>query len=148
MNKKIVSVLIFAILSIMALTSCSGKEEVNEKESEKVQAVENVEKENAHNEEKNIIEEKVYKPTFMYFVTNKDYEDTKKIIEKLENEYKQKVVFEIKNIDKEPEIKNNFPVEGKTPALIMLNTNNDISAFEFKCSDYKKLKSCIDIALN
>ena len=44
-------------------------------------------------------------------------------------------------LTKNPEALENFSlVKDQTPALIMLDTSNNISAIEFKCSDKDKLK--------
>ena len=90
------------------------------------------------------------KPTFMYFVTNADLEnaDTKQVLADLQAEYKDRVVFDIKNIDEDPTILESFAlVNGQTPALIMLNTTNDICQFLFKSNDKAQLKAAIDGAL-
>ena len=51
-------------------------------------------------------------------------------------------------LTKNPEALENFSlVKDQTPALIMLDTSNNISAIEFKCSDKDKLKTDIDNAL-
>lgn len=94
-------------------------------------------------------EKKVYTPTFMYFISNSDadFEKTNEVIEKLKKEYGEKVVFDIRNVDEDPSQLDNFPVEGQTPALIMLNTNNDISNFLFQNGNYDELKAAIDAAL-
>lgn len=93
---------------------------------------------------------KVYTPTFMYFVAYSDenYSQTQKMLDTLMKEYSDRVTFDIINIDDNPEAKENFPVDRQTPALIMLNTSNDISAFEFKCDDKATLISDIENALN
>ncbi len=93
--------------------------------------------------------EKVYTPTFMYFVSGSDegFENTNKVIEELKKEYDGKVTFDVRNIDEDKEAAENFPVEGNTPLLIMLNTKNDMSAFNPKCSDKDMLKQAIEIAL-
>lgn len=89
-------------------------------------------------------------PTFMYFVSNSDenFDETNAMIEELKGEYDGKVNFDIVNIDENPEAATNFPVKDQTPALIMLNTNNDISAMEFKCSDKATLTEDIETALS
>lgn len=94
-------------------------------------------------------EEKIYTPTFMYFISAKDdnYEETNKVIEKLKKEYDGKIVFDIKNVDEDPSLLENFPVKDNTPALIMLNKKNDISNFLFKNGNYDDLKAAIDAAL-
>ncbi len=88
------------------------------------------------------------KPTFMYFYTNADTETVDPIIEELKDEYGKKVTFSLVNVDENPEALKNFElVSGNTPALIMLNTDNDISKFEFKCTDKDTLKADIEDAL-
>lgn len=89
-------------------------------------------------------------PTFMYFVSKSDadYAAGLSAVESLKKEYSDKVKFEIADIDEKPELKDNFQlVVGQTPALIMLNTSNDISALEFKCTDTDTLKKDIENAL-
>ncbi len=89
-------------------------------------------------------------PTFMYFVSKSDadYAAGLSAVESLKKEYGDKVKFEIADIDEKPELKDNFQlVVGQTPALIMLNTSNDISALEFKCTDTDTLKKDIENAL-
>ncbi len=95
-------------------------------------------------------EEKVYTPTFMYFVSKSDadYDKAMTAVKELQGEYGDKVKFDIVDVDEKPEAKENFQmVDGNTPFLIMLNTNNDISAFEFKCADKEKLAADIENAL-
>ncbi len=92
-------------------------------------------------------EEEKFTPTFMYFIEDADVKNTKDVLERLEKEYEGKVVFDIRNVSEDPELLDNFPVEGATPALIMLNTKNDISAFLFKNSNYEELKAEIEKAL-
>lgn len=95
-------------------------------------------------------DEKVYTPTFMYFISSSDEnaDETLKMLDEFKKKYDGKVNFDIRNIDEDKESAKNFPVEGQTPALIMLNTKNDICAFEFKCSDKSKLEADIENALN
>ena len=91
-------------------------------------------------------EETVKKPTFMYFVTNDDLNS--EVIEKLKNEFGEKVTFDIKNVDEDAEVLENFSiVNGNTPALIMLNKDADISNFLFKTKDYETLKKAIEQTL-
>ena len=92
----------------------------------------------------------VYTPTFMYFVSGSDanYDEAMEVVDELESEYDGKITFDIHNIDETPEDKDNFPVDGMTPALIMLNVENDISAMEFMCADKETLKNDIENALN
>lgn len=79
-------------------------------------------------------------PTFMYFVSKKDadHEKTMEIVEELKKKYKGKVNFDITDIDENPEAKENFPVEGQTPMLIMLDTSNNISMMPQKITEDRK----------
>lgn len=94
-------------------------------------------------------EEAKVTPTFMYFISESDdgYEQTKAMLKELQSEYGDRVNFDIVNVDENPDAKKNFPVDGQTPALIMLNTSNDISGLEFKCSDKERLVKDIENAL-
>lgn len=93
--------------------------------------------------------EKVYTPTFMYFVSKSDegYDATMVMLEELKKEFDGKVKFDIRNIDDDPEAVKNFPVENNTPTLIMLNTKNDISNILFKTKDKDKLTAAITAAM-
>lgn len=158
----IIAILIVGIVSVFLLGNRDGQTENNEYNQEITsgQSEGNIEQETAEQEskepedkdneilteEETTAENKVYVPTFMYFVTNTDEKDTKEAVNKLKKEYQDNVTFDIVNVDENPDAKNNFPVEGNTPMLIMLNTNNDISAFEPKCSDYNVLKKHIENA--
>ena len=89
------------------------------------------------------------KPIFMYFVTNKDLEDkiTKETLSDLQEEYKDRVIFEIRNADEDKTLYDNFPIEGAMPMLIMQKKGGDISNFLFKTNDYQSLKAAIDATL-
>lgn len=153
----VVAVLVIVLAGIVIYNVSSGGSEqpinnsVADNQEQSANNSENNEQtDNTADNEGAVEEEKVYTPTFMYFVSNSDtdFEKTTAMLDELKKEYGDKITFEIKNIDDEPELKDNFPVEGQTPALIMLNTSNDISAFEFQCSDKDKLIECIKNALN
>lgn len=89
------------------------------------------------------------KPTFMYFHTNAETETVTSVLNELQEEYGKKVTFNIVNVDENPEALENFAlVSGNTPALIMLDSNNDISTFEFKCAEKDTLKADIEAALS
>ena len=141
----VVALLVIVLAGIVIYNVSSGGSEQPINNS-----VNNEQTDNTANNEGAVEEEKVYTPTFMYFVSNSDadFEKTAAMLDELKKEYGDKITFEIKNIDDEPELKDNFPVEGQTPALIMLNTSNDISAFEFQSRDKDKLIECIKNALN
>lgn len=89
-------------------------------------------------------------PTFMYFVSNGDeaFDKTNEMIEELKKEYDGDVNFNLINIDEDTEAAKNFPVAGNTPMLIMLNTDNDISAMAPKCNSKTELTEYIEAALN
>jgi len=89
------------------------------------------------------------KPIFMYFVTNSDLANktTKEVIDKLQKEYKDKVIFEIRNADEDPTLYDNFPIDGAMPMLIMQKKGGDISTFLFSNNDYAQLKAAIDQTL-
>ncbi len=98
----------------------------------------------------NTADENKVEPTFMYFVSKSDatYEEEIKAVESLKEKYDGKVVFDIKDVDEDPDSLKSFPmVEGNTPFLIMLDTNNDLCAFEPSMSDKKELAKVIDEAL-
>ncbi|MDD6483318.1 MAG: hypothetical protein PUF72_01915 [Clostridiales bacterium] len=89
-------------------------------------------------------------PTFKYFVSgaDADYDKTMKTIEALKSEYKDRVIFDIVNVDEDPQALENFAmVKDNTPYLIMLNTTNDICALRPKINSQKELKVEIDNAL-
>lgn len=135
MKNKGLSAVVIAILASVVIIAAVVKPNVN--------------RQSVQNEKPATTEsgEIVGKPTFMYFVTNDDLNDktTKAVIAKLECEFGQKVIFGIRNVDADKSILDNFPlVKDNTPALIMLKSNNDISAFLFKTNDYEKLKEAIE----
>lgn len=89
-------------------------------------------------------------PTFMYFVTNGDLADeqVKAMLDTLQKEYADKVNFDIKNVDEDPTLLERFSfVENQTPALIMLNTTNDICDIKLKNSDIEIFRTVIGGAL-
>ena len=130
-----------------AESTTKAEKKTDEKTAEKAAPAE--EKTVNQSAEKSEPAEKVT-PTFMYFVSKSDadYAAGLSAVESLKKEYGDKVKFEIADIDEKPELKDNFQlVVGQTPALIMLNTSNDISALEFKCTDTDTLKKDIENAL-
>lgn len=130
-----------------AESTTKAEKKIDEKTAEKAAPAE--EKAVNQSAEKSEPAEKVT-PTFMYFVSKSDadYAAGLSAVESLKKEYGDKVKFEIADIDEKPELKDNFQlVVGQTPALIMLNTSNDISALEFKCTDTDTLKKDIENAL-
>ena len=134
--KKILVLGLVAImsLSLISMTGCKK----NNENTDELQIVESVDDDG-----------KRYTPTFMYFVSgaDADFDKAMEVVVELKAEYGEKIKFDIHNIDETPEDKENFPVDGMTPALIMLDTKNNISAMEFKCTDIEKLKNDIDMAL-
>lgn len=87
-------------------------------------------------------------PIFMYFVSKSDegYTDYMAMTDELKSEYDGRVEFQIIDVDEDPDAKNNFPVEGNTPLLIMNNHDNNITAIEFRCTDKETLKKDIEAA--
>lgn len=98
------------------------------------------------------------KPTFMYFVAKSDaaYDAAIAVAKELENEYGDRVKFMIQDVDENPELKERYminqedsPLPMKTPTLIMLDVNNDISTMGLsECTDKQTLKDAIEKALN
>lgn len=100
--------------------------------------------------ENTAVADKVYTPTFMYFVEKSDenYDEYMAVVEELKAEYDGKVNFDIVDITEDPEATKNFPVTSETtPFLIMLNTENNPSAIEMSCTDKEQLKADIEAAL-
>lgn len=125
-KKKIIAALMAGMLAVMGLAGCGDKQTSEPQQAEKVT------------------------PTFMYFVSEKDadFDVTNEMLAELQDKYADEIKFNIINIDTDTEALKNFPlVDGNTPSLIMLNTSNDISAMEFKCSDKSKLEADIKNAL-
>lgn len=109
-----------------------------------------VNRQSVQNEEKTVMTEtgvEVNKPTFMYFVTNKEEKETAEVIKKLEDEFGSRVIFQIKNISKDKKLVDSFPVKDNTPALIMMDSNGDIAGILFKTAEYEKLKAAIESTL-
>ena len=90
------------------------------------------------------------KPTFIYFVSKNDetYDAEMALVEKLKNTYGSEVNFDIRDVDQDATIAENFAfVPGNTPPLIMLNTSNDISSMQMKCVDETILVNEIEKAM-
>lgn len=102
-------------------------------------------------EQSKTVEEKVYTPTFMMFVTKDDegYDDYMAVIEEVKAEYEGRVNFDITDIEEESEAKENFGdiIALGTPTLIMLNTKNEPCAFVGKCVDKQQMTETIEAAL-
>lgn len=130
-KKKIVALAMAAVMAVGMVTGC-GSTKDSSTDTAQTESTEKV------------------TPTFMYFVANADenFDATNTMYTELENEYKDDINFQLINVDENPEALENFSlVKDQTPALIMLDTSNNISAIEFKCSDKDKLKTDIDTAL-
>lgn len=92
----------------------------------------------------------IVKPTFMYFVSKSDetYEEEMKVVEALKKDFEDEVVFDIKDVDENPDAIKSFPmVDNNTPFLIMLDRYNDLSVFKPGVVDQKELKGYIKEAL-
>ncbi len=122
MRKKIITALIALLtLSAMLLTGCGSNEEST-----------------------------AAKPTFKYFIANSDAdtEKTLAVVDELKGEYGEKVNFELINIDEDAEAAQNFAiVVGETPALIMLDSYNNITAIQLQCADKDMLEREINDAM-
>lgn len=155
MKKRVISAILAAMMVIPALAACGGKDsgviggadgtadiEVSDNGAPKDEQTPS-KKDEAASEEEQVT------PTFMYFVSAKDadYDAEMKVVQELRDAYEGKVNFQITNIDENPEAAENFPVAGQTPALIMLDTSNNISALEFTMSDKATLENDIKAAL-
>lgn len=124
MKTRNIFILAVLALAMLCMSGCGKKDETPAEPQEKVT------------------------PTFMYFYTNDDTQTVEEIQNTLESEYADKINFDFINVDEDAEALENFSlVSGNTPALIMLNTDNNISALEFKCVDVEVLKSDIEAAL-
>ncbi len=93
---------------------------------------------------------KIYKPQIMYFVSKSDegYDEEMKMINEVKTEYGDTAEIDVRDVDENPEDKTNFGVDGMTPALIVLNTANNITAMEFKCSDKETVIKNLEDAFN
>ena len=93
---------------------------------------------------------KVYPRQFRYFVTKNDenYDEYMAMIEEIEEQYKDQVMFTITDIDDDPSARDNFPVDVfGTPMLIVVTSTGDISAMEGKCADKDKIVGYIEEAI-
>ena len=93
---------------------------------------------------------KVYPRQFDYFVTKNDenYDEYMAMIEEIEEQYKDQVMFTITDIDENPSARDNFPVDAfGTPMLIVVTSTGDISAMEGKCADRDKIVGYIEEAI-
>lgn len=102
------------------------------------------------NGEKSVMTEsgdKLFKPTFMYFVTSKEERQAADLIRELEAEYGELVIFEIKNISEDRKLLEKYPIEGHTPALIMELPGGEVSEILLDANDKDKLIETILAAL-
>ena len=134
MKKRITAIILAALMGAVMLAGCGSKADndtANTPEPE-AQAVEKV------------------TPTLMYFISNADatFDEEQKTVEELQKEYGDSVNFSVINIDINTEAANNFPVQGQTPMVIMLDTSNNISAMSPMTYEKGALKEIIDAALN
>lgn len=102
-------------------------------------------------------EEPIVMPTFMYFISSSDanVSAAKEVYNSLSAEYGDRVKFELKDVDAEPDLKERFminqedsPIPMKTPTLIMLDVHNNISTIGLsECTDAEILRKAIEKAL-
>ena len=155
MNKKVIIALILGVIiagsaAAVIFNEKKAPENIASENSEVVQedpSAVATEKAEATKNEENI--NGLDQPIFMYFVTNEDLEDkvTKETLADLQEEYNDRVIFEIRNADDDKSLYDNFPIEGAMPMLIMQKKGGDISNFLFKTNDYQSLKAAIDATL-
>lgn len=110
----------------------------------------NITSQSIKNEEKTVttaLGEVVEKPTFMYFVTNKEAKQVADTIKALEDEFGDRVIFEIKNISSDRKLTKKFPVKGNTPALIMKLPNGVVSEILLNTTDIQRLRMAIEETL-
>ena len=131
MKKRITAIICAALMGAVMLAGCGGNGGTDATEPETT-AVEKV------------------TPTLMYFISNSDatFEEEQKTVEELQNEYGDSVNFSVINIDENTEAANNFPVQGQTPMVIMLDTSNNICAMNPMIYEKDNLKKIIDAAKN
>lgn len=89
-------------------------------------------------------------PTFVYFVTKEDATTDAFLatVEKLKTEFSGKVNFDLRDLDANPQEKENFAlVVGNTPAVIMLDIYNNPCAFELANPSEDALRATIKKAL-
>ena len=132
MKKRITAIILAALMGAVILTGCGKKADPVTPDITSDTAVEKV------------------TPTLMYFISNSDatFEEEQKVVEELQNEYGDSVNFSVINIDINTEAANNFPVQGQTPMVIMLDTSNNISAMSPMVYEKDALKEIINAAMN
>lgn len=162
MKNRILALILVAITVSTCMYGCTNKDTSEAKETKvtekagtkKTKSGKKVQKPDKKEEEPVEVAtddaNNTYTPTLMYFVSEKDekFDEEMALITKLEKEYKSKINFDIHNIDKTPEDKENFPVEDTTPVLIMLDSNNNISTLEFLCLDKETIINEIEKAMS
>ncbi len=131
MKKRITAFICAAIMGVAMLAGCGNDNSGSTGETGPDAAVEKV------------------TPTLMYFISNGDatFDEEQKTVEELQQEYGDSVNFSVINIDVNTEAANNFPVQGQTPMVIMLDTSNNISAMSPMTYEKDALKEIIDAAL-
>ncbi len=136
MKKRITAVILAALMGTVMLAGCGNKAEETPAPTETTAPT---------------AEEPVEKvtPTLMYFISNGDetFDEEQKNVEELQQEYGDSVNFDVINIDENTEAANNFPVQGQTPMVIMLDTSNNISAMSPMTYEKDALKGIIDAAM-
>lgn len=148
-KKSLILIIVIAVIACTAMILLKPSKDTLPTASnpEETQNTLNTEEEEPTKNDENI--NGLDKPIFMYFVTNSDLENetTSSVIKKLQTEFADTVIFEIRNADEEPELYDNFPIDGAMPMLIMQKKGGDISNFLFSCNDYEQLKAAIEATL-
>ena len=138
MKKRITAVILAALMGAVMLAGC-GNDKIGEGDAPT----------DVNVTDQNTAEPEKVTPTLMYFISNGDatFEEEQKNVEELQQEYGDSVNFDVINIDENTEAANNFPVQGQTPMVIMLDTSNNISAMSPMTYEKDALKEIIDAAL-
>lgn len=90
-------------------------------------------------------------PVMMCFISDKDdkADETKKILDELQKEYKDKITFTVINTDETPDAVERYslnvlnPTGNPTPTYIMLDTKGDFKDFKFGFTDKAGLEESI-----
>lgn len=160
-KKKIIIVLVIAVVSVLALVISGIKSKNNtkpesakpqetqteqkteeKKEEQKAEEKEEKTEQNSQNTTENAQKSEDIKAKFMFYVSNADEkkEQALKAYEELKKEYQDKADFIVINIDEQPEMVHNFALPDETPKLILIGPDNEFS-MKNNCADKEELKN-------
>lgn len=143
MEKK--NKIILAVIVVIAVVAIAVAAMVSSKSEEKSAIVDN-----GNVTQKATEEPERVTPTFVYFTTQEDAETASflQTVEKLKTEFDGEINFDLRDLDANPEEKDNFAiVVGNTPAVIMLDIYNNPCAFALSNPDEDTLREAITKAL-